>query len=273
VYSRKLGVSVVHGEKTTKVRVYVRVIVACKVVGLVKMLGWVVPPPKKPEKTRDELLRERREKVRWLVEQGFLRSQRILKAMMKVPREEFVLDPYRDYAYLEVPLPLPGSDATISCPHSYPLFYEALELGENDRFLEVGAGSGYGAVLAREIVGEGGRVVTIEIDEETYKFAKRSLERTGYLDVLLILGDGSLGYSPGAPYDKICITAACPKVPDPLIHQLKPGGKLIAPIGSPGLVQDLVLLEKGHDGTLKTSLVEEVLYVPLQGRYGWSESP
>ena len=249
-------------------------IVACKVVvGLVKMLGWVVPPPRKPEKTSEELLRERREKVRWLVEQGFLKSPRVLKAMMKVPREEFVPEMYRDYTYLEVPLPLPGHDATISCPHSYPMFYEALELRENDRFLEVGAGSGYGAALAREIVGKGGRVITIEIDKETYRFAKRNLEATGYLDILLLLGDGSLGYPAEAPYDKICITAACPKIPDPLIRQLKRGGKLIAPIGRPELVQDLVLLEKGHDGTLKTSFIEEVLYVPLRGRYGWSESP
>jgi protein-L-isoaspartate(D-aspartate) O-methyltransferase len=127
--------------------------------------------------------------------------------------------------------------------------------------------------LAREIVGEGGGVVTIEIDEETYKFAKRNLEVTGYLDVLLLLGDGSLGYPAEAPYDKICITAACPRIPDPLIRQLKREGKLIAPIGSPGLVQDLVLLEKAHDGTLKTHFVEEVLYVPLRGRYGWTGSP
>lgn len=245
---------------------------ACKIVfGLVRMLGWFVPPPKKPKKTRGELLRERRKKVGWLVEKGFLRSQRILKAMMEVPREEFVPETYRDYTYLEVPLPLPGRDATISCPHSYPMFYEALGLGEEDMFLEVGAGSGYGAALAREIVGEGGGVVTIEIDEETYRFAKRNLEITGYLDVLLLLGDGSLGYPPEAPYDTICITAACPRIPDPLIRQLNRGGKLIAPMGRPRLVQDLVLLEKGHDGTLKTSIVEEVLYVPLRGKYGWSD--
>lgn len=98
---------------------------------------------------------------------------------MEVPREEFVPEMYRNYAYVEVPLPLPGRDATISCPHCYPVFYEALELRENDRFLEVGAGSGYGTALAREIVGEVGGVVTIEIDKETYRFAKRNLEVTG----------------------------------------------------------------------------------------------
>jgi len=233
-------------------------------------LGWVVPPPKKPEKTREELLREREEKVRWLLRQGLLKSPRMAQAMLRVPREAFVLTEYRDYAYLEAPLPIPGRGATISCPHSYPLFYEALELKEGDRFLEVGAGSGYGAALAREIVGKGGLVVTMEIDEKTYGFAKENLEKTGYGDIRLILGDGSLGYPPEAPYDKICVTATCPKVPEPLIHQLRPGGgKLAAPVGHPNAIQSLVLVEKELDGTLKTSILEEVLYVPLRGKHGW----
>lgn len=233
------------------------------------MVGWVVPPPRKPVKTKDVFLKERRGKVRWLIEQGLLKSEGMIKAMLKVPREEFLLEMYRDYAYLEVPLPIPGLEATISCPHSYPLFYEALGLKENDRFLEVGAGSGYGAALAREVVGDGGKVVTVEIDGETYDFAKGNLEKLGYRDVMLILGDGSLGYPPEAPYDKICITAACPKVPAPLIHQLKAGGRLIAPVGYPNEPQNLVLLEKGRDGSLKTKSIEKVLYVPLRGRYGF----
>ena len=111
-------------------------------------------------KTKQIFGREREEKVHWLVRRGFLKSQGILQAMLKVPREEFIPDPYRDYAYMEVPLPIPGRNATISCPHSYPLFYEALDLGRGDRFLEVGAGSGYGAALAREIVGIEGWIVT-----------------------------------------------------------------------------------------------------------------
>lgn len=163
------------------------------------MLGWVIPPPRRPRKNREELSRERREKVRWLIEEGFLRSRWIIEAMMEIPREGFIPEMYRDYAYLEIPLPIPGRNATISCPHSYPMFYEALELREGDRFLEVGAGSGYGAALAREIVGSKGRVVTIEIDRETYKFAKRNLEALGYHDVLLLHGDGSLGYLPRHP--------------------------------------------------------------------------
>ena len=232
-------------------------------------MGWIVPPPKKSVKTREESEAERMEKVKWLIEQNLLMSERIAKAMMKVPREEFIPRDYRDYAYVEVPLPIPGQEATISCPHSYPLFYETLELSENDRFLEVGTGSGYGAALAREIVGKIGRVVTIEIDEKTYKFAKDNLERHQYRDVLVILRDGSLGYPPEAPYDKICITAACPKIPRPLISQMNFGGKLVAPVGRPNCEQDLILLEKEPSGELRERIIDRVLYVPLRGRFGF----
>ncbi|MFB0558636.1 MAG: protein-L-isoaspartate O-methyltransferase [Candidatus Bathyarchaeia archaeon] len=236
------------------------------------MPGWIVPPPKKPVKSEEDFIRERMEKVKWLAEQGFLRSRRIASAMLKVSRELFIPEKYRDYAYLEVPLPLPGRNATISCPHSYPLFYEALELKAGERFLEVGSGSGYGAALAREIIGEGGKVVTLEIDEETYEFARANLERTGYGDVLIFLGDGSLGCPSHGPYDKVCVTASCPRIPDPLIYQLDLGGRLIAPVGSPRSTQDLVLLEKKRDGTWETKPIDKVLYVPLRGKYGWNKS-
>lgn len=232
------------------------------------MIGWIVPPPKKPEKKIEEFLEERVEKVRWLIKEGFLRSERIIKAMLKVPREEFIPEVYRDYAYVEVPLPLPGSDATISCPHSYPLFYEALELKENDKFLEVGTGSGYGAALAREIVGEDGKVITMEIDRETYRFASSNLRKLGYEDVMVVHADGSLGHDQEAPYDGICVTAACPRIPEPLITQLGGCGKLVAPLGY-CYSQDLVLLEKERNGSVKTRSLEKVLYVLLKGRYGW----
>ncbi|MDH5686372.1 MAG: protein-L-isoaspartate O-methyltransferase [Candidatus Bathyarchaeota archaeon] len=232
------------------------------------MIGWIVPPPRKPEKTKEQFLEERVEKVRWLIREGFLKSERIIKAMLKVPREEFIPEVYRDYAYHEVPLPLPGSDSTISCPHSYPLFYEALELTENDRFLEIGAGSGYGAALAREIVGQNGRVTTVEIDRETYEFALMNLRRSGYKDVLVVHADGSLGYDKEAPYDKMCVTAACPRIPEPLIGQLGRPGKLVAPVGY-SYSQDLILLEKSRKGSVRTRTMEKVLYVLLKGRHGW----
>jgi len=214
-------------------------------------MGWIVPPPKKSVKTREEFEAERIEKVKWLIEQNLIMSERIAKAMIKVPREEFIPEDYRDYAYVEVPLPIPGEEATISCPHSYPLFYETLELRENDKFLEVGTGSGYGAALAREIVGGKGKVVTVEIDKRTYEFAKDNLKRQQYSDVLVNLRDGSLGSPLEAPYDKICITAACPRIPGPLISQMNFGGKLAAPVGEPNCEQDLILLEKNRAENLE----------------------
>ena len=107
-----------------------------------------------------------RHKVRWLEAQGLLESARIREALLKVRREDFVPREYRDYAYEEVPLPLPGAMATISCPHSYPLLYEPLGLDRGQRFLEVGTGSGYGAAVAREVVGNAGLVVSVENEAE-----------------------------------------------------------------------------------------------------------
>jgi len=237
---------------------------------LIEMVGWTIPPPKTPEKTSNELLEEREKKVKWLIQERFLRSESIIKAMLKVPREEFIPEHYRDYAYLEVPFPLPGREATISCPHSYPLFYEALGLKEGEKLLEVGTGSGYGAALAKEIVGSSGKVVTIEIDEDTLSFAEQNMKKLGY-DVDLIHGDGSLGHAPEAPYDKICITASCPEVPSPLIQQLKQQGRLITPVGAPESTQDLILVEKSVDGTLTRKFIIQVLYVPLKGKHGWFE--
>ncbi|MBO3803917.1 MAG: protein-L-isoaspartate(D-aspartate) O-methyltransferase [Candidatus Brockarchaeota archaeon] len=212
--------------------------------------------------------------VRRLIRQGFLRSPPIREAMLKVPRERFVPLQYRDYAYQEVPLPLPGDgrNQTISCPHSYPLFYEALELGRGDAFLEVGTGSGYGAALAMEIVRDGGKVVTVEMNETTCEFARANLRELGYAEVIVVLGDGSEGYAPESPYDKICVTASCPRIPEPLVEQLLPGGKLLAPVGPPEWPQKLTLLEKGEDLRIEVSVIEQVLYVPLFGRFGWSAS-
>ncbi|MCK4623140.1 MAG: protein-L-isoaspartate O-methyltransferase [Desulfuromonadales bacterium] len=230
------------------------------------MPGWIIPPPKEPVKSKEEFRREREEKVACLTRQGFLRSECIKAAMLKVPREDFIPFFYKDYAYEEVPLPLPGEEATISCPHSYPLFYEPLGLDRGHRFLEVGLGSGYGTALAREIVGEKGLVVSIEIDPLTLAFAENNLKKTGYRDIVLVQGDGGLGYQGKAPYDRICMTAACDEIPPPLLEQLKTGGRLIAPVKEEG-IQNLVLLEKGTEGVSR-EVICQVLYISLRGRYG-----
>ncbi len=228
--------------------------------------GWIVPPPKAPTKSRRDLERERVAKVAWLSEQGLLKSERIRQALLKVPREDFIPRGYRDYAYLEVPLPLPGEQATISCPHSYPLFYEPLGLDLGQRFLEIGLGSGYGTALAREIVGDTGLVVAVEIDPVTYAFARENLDRAGYRDLVLVNADGGLGYPERQPYDRIAVTAACPVVPPRLLDQLAPRGRLIAPLID-GEVQTLTLFEKTAAGVKRREICE-VLYVSLRGAYG-----
>jgi protein-L-isoaspartate(D-aspartate) O-methyltransferase len=228
--------------------------------------GWVIPPPSQPVKGGEDLRREREAKVGELRRRGLLRSERLRRAMLTVRREDFVPSRYRDHAYEEIPLPLPGQRAAISCPHSYPLFYEPLGLGAGHRFLEVGVGSGYGTSLAGEVVGREGLVVAIDIDATTLVFARENLDRGGYSDVVLIHGDGGLGNPEHAPYDRICVTAACPDVPPPLIEQLTARGRLIAPVIE-GTRQRLTLGEKTVDG-LRRKIVTDVLYVSLQGRYG-----
>jgi protein-L-isoaspartate(D-aspartate) O-methyltransferase len=235
------------------------------------MSGWLIPPPSEPVKSGEDLRREREAKIAELQRRGLLRSERLRTAMLTVRREEFIPPAYRDHAYEEVPLPLPGERATISCPHSYPLFYEPLGVGERDRFLEIGVGSGYGTAVAREVVGPEGLVVAVDIDATTLAFARERLEDAGYTDVVLVHGDGGLGYPTHAPYERICVTAACPEIPPPLIEQLATPGRLIAPVLE-GTRQRLTLLEKTVDGVRRKSLAD-VLYVSLQGRCGVRSHP
>jgi protein-L-isoaspartate(D-aspartate) O-methyltransferase len=203
---------------------------------------------------------------------GYIKSDSMAEAVRRIPREEFMDRAYVDHTYVDQPFPIPGDGKqTISAPYMYPIFYEPLNLVEGNRVLEVGAGSGYGAALARELVGSSGLVVSIEINETTFGFARENLDRTGYGDVVLVHGDGSLGYPAESPYDAICVTAACPAIPSPIIEQLGVPGKLMAPVGgSYGIYgQDLVLLEKDADGIIEESILMKVSYVPLTGEYGY----
>jgi protein-L-isoaspartate(D-aspartate) O-methyltransferase len=220
---------------------------------------------------------ERRERmVQRFFRAGYIKSDSMAEAVRLVPREEFMGLTNVDYAYIDQPFPIPGDGKqTISAPYMYPIFYEPLSLAEGDRVLEVGTGSGYGAALARELVGSSGLVVSIEINETTFGFARENLDRTGYGDVVLVHGDGSLGYPEEAPYNAICITAACPAIPRPLIEQLGAPGKLMAPVGGSYNIygQDLVLLEKDAEGETRENVLMKVSYVPLTGEYGYGGRP
>ena len=155
--------------------------------------------------------------------------------------------------------------------HIYMItLYMPLGLVEGHKLLEIGLGSGYSAVVAREIVGEKGLVVCVEIDPSVFAAGKRFVQSSGYDDIVLILGDGALGHPEKAPYDRICITAACTEVPPPLIEQLKPGGKLILPLLE-GNIQKIVLFEKNDTGIVKNIVRDagaNIRYVPMRGKCG-----
>ena len=202
---------------------------------------------------------------------SYLTTGAMAEAMLRVPREEFMDPGHREYAYYDQPFPIPGDGRqTISAPYMYPATYEPLKLAPGMKVLEIGAGSGYGAALAWELVGEEGLVVAVEINQITCEFAEENLRRTGYKDVLVVLGDGSLGYPKKAPYDAISVTASTPKVPPPLLEQLANPGRLVAPVGGEGFYgQDLLLVERSQAGELSERRLMKVVYVPLLGEHGW----
>lgn len=202
---------------------------------------------------------------------GIVKSKRVEEAFLRVPREKFVIPRYRDLAYADEPLPILSSQ-TISAPHMCLIMIEVdvLDLNVGDKVLEVGAGSGYHAALLAEMVQT--RVFTIERIPELVEFAKKNLKNTGYGDrVEVVLGDGTNGYAHEAPYDKIMVTAAAPKVPEALIEQLKPGGRIAIPLGGAIFSQRLVLVKKSKTGDVSQRDLMGVAFVPLIGDYGFEE--
>jgi protein-L-isoaspartate(D-aspartate) O-methyltransferase len=185
---------------------------------------------------------------------------KVIDAMMDVPREEFVLAEMKEYAHLDRPLPI-AAGQTISQPYIVAIMTELLEPDKKNRVLEIGAGSGYQAAVLGHIVKE---VYTIEIIEELANVAKTNLEKTGYKNVFVKHGDGYKGWSEKAPFDAVIITAAVKQIPQPLIDQLKEGGKIILPKGDPRSYQYLVLGIK-KDGKIEEKSVTPVRFVPMTG--------
>ena len=187
-------------------------------------------------------------------------DERVLAAMARVPRHEFVPSGRRDEAYADCALPI-GHRATISQPYIVALMTQALAPTPTDRALEIGTGSGYGAAVLAELVDQ---VTTVETVAPLAAAARDRLG--GYGDrVLVVEGDGSEGHRPGAPYDVISVTAAAPRLPHPLLDQLAPGGRLVAPIGRG--VERLVLVERTPDGD-REHWIADVRFVPLIGKHG-----
>jgi protein-L-isoaspartate(D-aspartate) O-methyltransferase len=186
-------------------------------------------------------------------------APRVAAAIGKVPRERFVPAEYARYAYDNRPLPI-GHEQTISQPFIVALMTELVDPKPTDRVLEIGTGSGYQAAVLAELVA---RVYTIEIVHPLGERAAEVLKALGYRNVEVRIGDGYLGWPEAAPFDAIVVTAAPDHMPQPLIEQLAPGGRLIAPVGGRFGIQQLQLLCKDAKGGIVTRSVLDVRFVPL----------
>lgn len=195
-----------------------------------------------------------------------LRDPRVFAAMRSVPRHEFVPMELRNQAYADGPLPI-GCGQTISQPYVVAFMTEQLEPRPSDRVLEIGTGSGYQAAILSSLVAE---VYSIEIIEPLGRRAAEDLQRLGYANVHVRLGDGSAGWPEQAPFDKIIVTCAPEAVPSPLVDQLKEGGRMIIPVGDQA-GQTLILLRKRRNH-LEREAILPVRFVPMTGSSSHSYS-
>ena len=228
-------------------------------------------PQSQPE-TENQTTKTESQDERWTVQRQTLvndlrsgryriKSDKVLAAMGKTPRHEFMPDDVRNLAYADRPLPI-GHNQTISQPYIVAFMTEQLEPEAHERVLEIGTGSGYQAAVLSELVKE---VYTIEIVEPLAKSATETLERLDYQNVHVKAGDGYQGWPEHAPFDAIIVTCAPNAIPEPLVEQLKEGGRMIIPVGPVGGVQELYLLEKKNDKVSQKAVLP-VRFVPMTGK-------
>ena len=187
-------------------------------------------------------------------------DDRVLRAMAKVPRHEFVPVEVKPYAYLNRPLPI-GFDKTISQPLMVAVMTDLLELRPDDVVLEIGTGLGYQSAVLAELAG---RVYSVEIIEELAQRAVQRLKGEGYNNIDVQVGNGYLGWPEHAPFDKVIVTAAPDLIPPPLINQIKAGGRMVIPVGLPD-AQRLVVVDKDLNGRVGTKEIMQVLFSALEG--------
>lgn len=207
----------------------------------------------------DKYTRQRREMVDRQIHRRGIRDQRVLDTMRRVPRHRFVPERLQSQAYDDNPLPI-GHGQTISQPYIVALMTELVRPQPGDRALDIGTGCGYQAAVLSELLRE---VYSIEIVEPLAKEARQRLNQLGYTNVDVRLGDGYAGWEEHAPFQIIIVAAAPDHVPQPLLDQLAVGGRMVIPVGR-GL-QELVLIEKLPDGSLKRTNVAPVAFVPMTG--------
>lgn len=199
-------------------------------------------------------------------ENNIITDERLLNTFQEVKRENFVLPELKQYAYEDTPLPIIKGQ-TISQPTTVMLMTQALELKKGEKVLEVGAGSGYQAAIIARMIGSKGKVVTTEIIPELAELARKNLEKEGIKNVEIIEWDGSKGCSKNAPYDKIIVTAATPKIPSALIEQLRENGIIVIPTGQMYSQEMIVGVKK--KGNLETKSLGYFQFVPMKGEFGF----
>lgn len=218
------------------------------------------------EKEKVDLYRLARERmVETQIKARGIKDERVLKAMLKVPRHLFVEEALRDQAYGDFPLPI-GEGQTISQPYIVALMTESLELKGNERVLEIGTGSGYQTAILAELVLW---VYTVERFSTLLSKAKKILTELGYKNISFKLDDGTLGWGEASPFDAIIVTAASPQIPPPLIEQLAEGGRIVIPVGDEFSQTLINGIKRG--GQLHTKSLEPVRFVKLVGAYGFKE--
>jgi protein-L-isoaspartate(D-aspartate) O-methyltransferase len=217
------------------------------------------------EKEISKFLRRREEMVRRQIEARGVTDERVLEAIRKVPRHLFVSEALEDQAYGDFPLPI-GDGQTISQPYIVAEMTQALGVGKEDRVLEIGTGSGYQAAVLAQIVY---RVYTIERIHSLYARTRRLFDALKYHNIVTRYADGTSGWKEQAPFDAIIVTAGAPDIPQPLIEQLAPGGRMVIPVGDQ-YTQDLIRLVKDDGGVRQTSL-GGCRFVKLLGEHGWKK--
>ena len=211
--------------------------------------------------------RARADLVDDLVRDGHLRSAPVRAAFLAVPRERFVTEDLHRKAYVDTPLPIPMGQ-TISAPSMIAIMLEEAELAEGQKVLDVGTGSGYNAALLAAIVG-GANVVSIERHAGLVDFARQNLAAAEIAGVRLVVGDGTLGYEPLAPYDRIVVTAGAPRIAKSWVRQTRMGGLIVAPVGRSTFSQVLVVARRTGEDRVEARESTPCAFVPLVGREGW----
>ncbi len=209
-----------------------------------------------------ELKKQKESLINNLIETGVLKTPRIIKAFKKISRHLFVRKDYIRHAYDDMPLPTFRSQ-TISQPYTIAVMTEALNPKPGDKVLEIGAGSGYQAALLGYCVGSKGKIITVELEPDLVEFAKKNIKKVKLKNVKVIQGDGKRGYEKESPYDKCIITAACKEIPEPVVEQVKVGGRIVAPVNN-FFGQRMTVVDKLSKKKLKKKDLGSFVFVPLR---------